>query len=56
MTRVLPALVLCALAVHVHVEEPMRGEWAVQGGFLFGAAQEYVLNSPSISHLNSRAF
>jgi hypothetical protein len=53
MRRMLTALLLCMLAVPVHAEEPVRGEWAVQGGFLFGAAHEYVQkNGAVISRLD----
>jgi hypothetical protein len=48
MTRGLPALFLCMLAVPVHAKETISGEYEVSGGFLFGAAHEYVLKDGAV--------
>jgi outer membrane protease len=48
ITKVLPALLLCVLAVPVHAKDTLRGEWEVSGGVLFGAAHEYVLKDSTV--------
>jgi outer membrane protease len=53
MTRVLPVLLLCALAVPVHAKDAVRGEWDVSGGLLLGIAHEYVMkDGTAISRLD----